>query len=157
MRSTLALLVVLALAVSACSEDEESDPQGQTPEPSSWEGPGSPEANGDVPVAEFNEFLDQTDPDSQRSPMRLTLEFLKAEDPRASRTELAMSSNVESADSARVVFTEDGIADDSIGATRYTIELTRQAPGAWRLDSAVWSQKCQPQRGHQDFSPAPCV
>jgi hypothetical protein len=157
MRSLAVLLSILALVLAACADDEEEPgADGESPT-ASWEGPGPPAGDGELDVAAFNDFLDQNSPDYQRSPMRLALEFAALEDPRAARSALVMSSSVEAPDAARVRLTEDGIADDSIRATRYELELSRDDAGAWRLDAAAFSQRCQRGRGHQDFSPEPCV
>jgi hypothetical protein len=68
-----------------------------------------------------------------------------------------VTTNPESVDQADVVVTLDGLLDDSVRATRFDVHLTRQSDQSWRIDSARWSQQCQPNRGHQDFTPALCV
>jgi hypothetical protein len=45
--------------------------------------------------------------------------------------------------------------DDSVRAARLTVTFTGGPP--WRYESAVATHQCQPGRGHQDFTTAPCI
>ena len=56
-----------------------------------------------------------------------------------------------------VTVTLDGLLDDSVRAQRFVLVLSQNDDGEWRLDSAATAQRCQPGRGHQAFSPEPCV
>ena len=51
----------------------------------------------------------------------------------------------------------DGLLDDSVRARRYDLGLSRRPDGTWRVDDASWAQRCQSGRGHQAFSPEPCL
>jgi hypothetical protein len=120
--------------------------------PANWEGPPDPDASGNIEVAGFNDFL-KDHPNLRRSPTRATIRFVDLEDPNALKTTVNAEANqLEAADQVRVVLTEDGY---SIQAIRYALEFER-TNGNWRLKSARRTQRCQPGRGHQDFSPQPC-
>jgi CMP-2-keto-3-deoxyoctulosonic acid synthetase len=123
--------------------------------PADWKGPPRPDASGNVAVDGFNDFLSDH-PEFARSPVRATIEFVRLKDPRALNTRVgAEAEQLENPDDVRVVLTEDGIGDDSVAAVRYALQFSR-AGNKWRLDSARRTQKCQPGRGHQQFSPQPC-
>jgi hypothetical protein len=55
------------------------------------------------------------------------------------------------------VATLEGLLDDSVRARRYTVELQRDQSMKWRVRDADWAQRCQPGRGHQDFSAQNCL
>lgn len=123
--------------------------------PQDWNGPPNPDASGNIEVDGFNQFL-KSHPNLQDSPVRAAVKFVKLKDPSAMKTTInAQPNQLEQPDSVRVVLTEDGLADDSVQAVRYALEFDR-AGGNWRLESARRTQRCQPGRGHQDFSPEPC-
>ena len=58
---------------------------------------------------------------------------------------------------ATVTVTIDNLADDSIAAVRYELRFEDFGNDAIRLAAGSWSQRCQPGRGHQDFSTELCV
>lgn len=62
---------------------------------------------------------------------------------------------------AIVMITQTGVADDSIGAIRYRVELqqnqTAQASKQWEIVWAGSQVKCHPERGHQDWSTERCL
>ncbi|MEM8746216.1 MAG: hypothetical protein AAGF91_05915 [Actinomycetota bacterium] len=58
---------------------------------------------------------------------------------------------------ATLFLTIDGLLDDSVAATRLTIDTERAADGLLRFVSGSQSQRCQPGRGHQDFRSDPCL
>jgi hypothetical protein len=64
-------------------------------------------------------------------------------------------------DRAIVTITQTGVADDSIGGIRYRVELEKNqsAPAGkqWKIVWAGSQVKCQPQRGHQDWSTELCL
>ena len=123
--------------------------------PDDWRGPPAPDGSGQVGVEGFNRFLSDHR-DLARSPVRATVEFVRLRDPAALTTRVgAEASRLENPDSVRVVLTEDGLPDDSVRAVRYALEFTRSG-NRWRLESARRTQRCQPGRGHQRYSPKPC-
>lgn len=124
--------------------------------PGEWDGPPRPDESGDIAVEGFNRFLSRN-PDLGRSPVRATIEFVKLKDPTALNTRVrARASQLENPSGIRVTLIEDGLPDDSIRAVRYRLEFKR-AGNRWELESARRTQRCQPGRGHQGFSPKPCV
>jgi hypothetical protein len=117
--------------------------------------PPQPDESGHMPVDGFNDYLSQN-PELARSPIRATIEFARLRDPRALTTTVREEAPVlEQPQTVRVVLTEDGLPDDSIRAIRYVLDYERTG-NRWRLESARRLQRCQPGRGHQRFSPAPC-
>ncbi|MEE3715625.1 hypothetical protein V2H45_02575 [Tumidithrix elongata RA019] len=59
-------------------------------------------------------------------------------------------------DRAIAVFTRTGLADDSVNGFRYRVELIRQENQLWRIVWVGMQTKCQPERGHQDWSSKLC-
>ena len=114
-----------------------------------WAGPPRPSADGTVSVTGFTDF--------RRAPIDTAAAFLRLDERQAATTSLVSKTNAEGGDQATVTATFGGLLDDSINAQQYVLLLERQADGTWLLRSATFSQRCQPGRGHQDFSPAPCV
>jgi hypothetical protein len=121
-----------------------------------WPGP-SLRPDGTVPVAPFNAFVDTSRATWRKSPLRTSVEFLQLDDTAALTTTVRVTTNPDSLQQAEVIVTADGLLDDSVRATRFELQLARRSDASWRLTSARWSQKCQPNRGHQDFTPALCV
>ena len=56
---------------------------------------------------------------------------------------------------ATVTVTIENLADDSIAAVRYEMRFEDSGNDAIRLAAGSWSQRCQPGRGHEDFSTEP--
>jgi hypothetical protein len=121
-----------------------------------WDGPPRPDESGNIAVEGFNQFLSRH-ADLAQSPVRATIEFVRLKDPRALTTTVReQASQLENPPDVRVTLTEDGLPDDSIRAVRYRLDFKR-AGRRWELESARRTQKCQPGRGHQRFSPKPCL
>jgi hypothetical protein len=117
--------------------------------------PPQPDGAGHMLVDGFNDYLSQN-PELARSPIQATIEFARLRDPRALTTTVREEAPVlEQPQTVRVVLTEDGLPDDSIRAIRYVLDYERTG-NRWRLETARRLQRCQPGRGHQRFSPAPC-
>lgn len=142
-----ALLAGLALLAAGCGGGEE-------PPPARWEGLPRPlPEDGTLPVAPFEDYAGRVDEEWERAPRELARVYTRAEelDGTLRTTELR------SGDAATVSVEVDRLADDSIRAVRYDLELERRDDGTWRLASARWSQRCQPGRGHQELSPELCL
>ena len=117
-------------------------------------GPIGVPASGVLPVAAFNARAERVDEPWERDLAKITDEFLAIpEQETGSRSFQATSSG----DSAYVTLLIDGLADDSVRARRYELALARRADGTWRIESARWVQRCHEGRGHQEFTPEPCV
>lgn len=123
--------------------------------PERWRGRIRPDDSGNISVDAFNEFLTEH-PELARSPVRGAIEFTKLRDPSGLTTIVrARASEPESPDSVRVAVTQDDLPDDSVRSVRYVLRF-RRAGRRWRVESARRTQRCQPGRGHQRFSPRPC-
>jgi hypothetical protein len=55
-----------------------------------------------------------------------------------------------------VTVTLDGLLDDSVRAERWLLVFEPEN-GTYNLTSAVRTLRCQPGRGHDDFSAEPCL
>jgi len=144
-----ALAATAALVLAGCGADGGG--------PKEWAGPPRPSADGRLDVASFNDFLAGEGAASARSPVLASAEFLRLDESDAPTISLVSRAGAEGGGPATVVATLDRLLDDSVRAQRYVLRLERQADGTWRLRSARWAQRCWPGRGHQDFSPQPCV
>jgi hypothetical protein len=151
MRSVLALFLVLAIVpLAGCGS------AGEAGESEEWDGPPTPNARGALEVSDFNEFLDEY-PEFAWAPTTAATLFLRLDQMTPADTTLETQTAGESETPVGVVVTLDGLADDSVRAQRYVLGFERQGENEWRLTSAVFSQRCQPGRGHQSFSPEACV
>ena len=139
MRQLAVAALVFALGIAACGGADEP-----TPAPAAWSGPQFPyPADGELPVDGFQAYADGVDADWERDPSALAREYVRAD-------------GEVSVDGPRVTVLRDGLEDDSVRAKRYVLELERDGE-IWKLVSARRDQRCQVQRGHQEFSPALCV
>lgn len=129
------------------------------PAPAEPEGLPSPELDGSIAFAEFNESLDRAQPAWQADPVLVVARALDAAG--EAHTTIAIElfheskRTVDGANVAKATITRDGFLDDSIRGTRYRLEL-RLDPDrkAWRIFSANADWRCW--RGHADYSTALC-
>jgi hypothetical protein len=70
--------------------------------------------------------------------------------------ELLSGPNVESPDQVMVTVTAGGLLDDSLGGIRYRFDMELQN-GQWEIQRAGQQFRCQPGRGHQDWSDDTCL
>ena len=112
---------------------------------------------GRLPFADFNDYLAGDGQAFASSPIAAVTEFLRPGRASASVTTMRATSPGEVRNFSEVVTTLEGLLDDSVKASRYTVELQQNDAKQWRLRAAEWAQRCQAGRGHQDFSPEPCV
>jgi hypothetical protein len=110
-----------------------------------------------VAISGFNDFLAGDGKEFASSPIAAVTEFLGLDESTAPETTIVATSPAEVRNFSEVVVTSNGLLDDSVRATRYTVELQRDQSKLWRLRAADWAQRCQPGRGHQDFSAKSCV
>jgi len=141
----LLLAAVFALAGCGSNGSQNAD----------WNRPQA-KPDGTLPISAFNDFLAGDGQDFARSPIEAVTKFLRLDNTSAAVTTFRATSPGEVRNFSEVVVTLDGLLDDSVRATRYTIELQRDADGMWRLRAADWAEQCQPGRGHQDFSSKLC-
>ena len=111
-------------------------------------------ASGRLPVAAFNEHAESVDEPWERDLSKVADRFLAL---REQETGSRSVQGTSTGDTGSVSVLIDGLGDDSVRARRYELALTRREDGSWRIDSARWAQRCHEGRGHQDFSPEPCV
>jgi hypothetical protein len=148
------LLLLAVVAVLAGCGSSGDDGSGQAAD---WPGPPKANANGSVEFAGFNEFLAGDGKEFAKSPITAVTEFLALDETSAAVTTLRATSPGEVRNFSEVSATLDGLLDDSVRAARYTVEMQRNDANEWRVRAVDWAQQCQQGRGHQEFSPQPCV
>lgn len=143
-----AAFALSALALGGCGGDGDGD--------AVWAGPPDPAADGTVAVDGFVEFTAGVEEHWEGSAAMAAGEFLRLDEQEASRTTIAGAASAEGTGPETVVVTLDGLLDDSVRAQRWILTFVPE-DGVYRLTDASWAQRCQPERGHQVFSPEPCV
>jgi hypothetical protein len=111
-------------------------------------------ASGKLPVAAFNAHAESIDEPWERDVQATTERFLALRTQETGDRSFQSSSTGDSASASLLI---DGLGDDSVRARSYELAFTRRADGTWRIDSAAWAQRCHEGRGHQNFSPEPCL
>jgi hypothetical protein len=139
------LLATVALGGCGGSSDE-----------ATWDGPPEPSADGTVAVDGFGDYTAEVEETWEGSPATAAGVFLRLDQRTAVRTTIGATASPEGSGPQTVVVTLDGLADDSIRAERWTLSF-QPDDDVYRLTDARWAQRCQPDRGHADFSPEPCV
>ena len=126
--------------------------------PGTWAGPPQPlPADGTLPVDEFNAYAESVEEPWERDLAATASEFVGRDASEAPNLSFQATSGPEGGGPTNASLLFDGLLDDSVRARRYDLTLTRRQDGTWRIDSAFWAQRCQEGRGHQSFSPAPCL
>src|SRR5207248_5894660 len=90
------------------------------------------------------------------SPTQLALEYVRADRQQVALTTTQAEASPEGGGPTTVTVVLDGLADDSVRATRHLLRFTPDG-SRWRLESAVRTQRCQPGRGHADFEAGDCL
>jgi hypothetical protein len=142
-----AACVLAATALASCGTDTEKP---------AWAGPPDPAADGTVSVDDFTAYLDDVDERWEGSAAMAAAEFLRLDMRTATTTTIEGRASAEGTGPETVAVTLDGLLDDSVRAERWTLTFEPEGDG-FRLTSAAWAQRCQTGRGHEDFSPEPCV
>ena len=142
-------LLVGVLALAAC--DGGSNADGLT-----WAGPPDPGPDGTIDVSEFAAHQEDVDERWEGSAAMAAAEFLRLDERTATRTSIESTAGPEGTGPETVVVTLDGLLDDSIRAERWTLVFEPDNE-TYLLLSARWAQRCQPGRGHQDFSVETCT
>jgi hypothetical protein len=143
-----AAVALSAAALAGCGDDVEVELV--------WGGPPDPESGGIVSTAGFAAFQANVDEHWERSAAMAAGEFLRLDERTAVRTTIDGKSSGEGEGPQTVTVTLDGLLDDSVRAERWTLVFERDDE-TYRLVNALWEQRCQPDRGHQAFSPDDCV
>jgi len=139
------LLSVVALA--ACGNEVEVELV--------WGGPPQPDG-GVVSVDGFRTFQGNVDEHWEGSAAMAAAEFLRLDERTAARTTIDGKGSPEGTGPETVTVTLDGILDDSIRSERWTLGF-EQEDETYRLTAALREQRCQPGRGHQEFSAESCI
>jgi hypothetical protein len=113
-----------------------------------------PGPSGTLPVDAFNARAESVDEPWERDLAKVTDEFLALPEQESGSRSFQSTSNGDNASASLLI---DGLADDSVRARSYELTFTRRDDGTWKVESAQWAQRCHEGRGHQDFSPEPCV
>jgi hypothetical protein len=121
-----------------------------------WAGPPDPAADGTVAVDDFADHQESVDERWERSAELAAAEFLRLEERTVVRTTIAGRSEGEGGGPRGVTVTLDGLLDDSVRAERWLL-LFEPEGETYTLSSAMRTLRCQPGRGHQDFTAEPCV
>ena len=116
--------------------------------------PSMAPSSGTLPVDAFNARAESVDEPWERDLAKVTEEFLALEPQENSARSFQSTSSGDSASATLVI---DGLGDDSVRARRYELTFTPRDDGTWKVESARWTQRCHEGRGHQDFSPEPCL
>jgi hypothetical protein len=109
-----------------------------------------------VAVDGFDEYTADVEETWEGSAAMAATEFLRLDERTATATTIEASSSGEGEGPQTVVVTLDGLLDDSVRAERWTLTFVPEDE-VYRLTEASWAQRCQADRGHQDFSPEPCI
>lgn len=141
-----AALSLAALALAGCGKSD-------TP---TWAGPPDPGPGGTVAVEDFAAYQQDVDERWEGSAAMTASEFLRLDERTASTTTIEGRASGEGAGPETVTVTLDGLLDDSVRAERWTLDFEPDGD-TYRLTAATWAQRCQPGRGHQDFSPELCT
>jgi hypothetical protein len=141
-------LVLCIAALGGCSGNGDAE--------ATWGGPPDPAADGTVAVDGFAEFAAGVEEQWEGSAAMAAAEFLRLDEQEAIRTTIAGTASPEGTGPETVVVTLDGLLDDSVRAQRWTLTFVPDED-VYELTGAQWAQRCQPGRGHQGFSPEPCV
>jgi hypothetical protein len=149
--ATRAALSLTIVALAGCDGGNGGNGNG-----SSWAGPPEPAADGSVSVEEFASHQADVDEAWERSSATAAAEFLRLDETQSARLTIDRSAPGEGGGPETVVVTLDGLFDDSVRAERWTLVFEPDAE-TYLLTSAQWAQRCQPGRGHQTFTPEPCI
>ena len=161
MRALPAALAAVLLA-SGCTGDDESatetitvtTPTTVTVTETTAGTSGGVPASGALPVAAFNARTERVDEPWERDLRQTTDRFLALPAQESGNTSFQGTSSGDTGSASLLV---DGLGDDSVRARRYELTFTRRDDGTWKIETASWAQRCQQGRGHQTFSPEPCV
>ena len=138
------MTVTTATTVTATETETETETETVTEVP----------ASAKLPVEAFNRHTQSVDEPWERDLTEITHRFLALREQETGNRSFQSTSSGDTASASLLI---DGLGDDSVRARSYELSFTRRPDGTWRIDSATWAQRCHEGRGHQDFSPEPCV
>ncbi|MEX2048102.1 MAG: hypothetical protein WEB90_00830 [Gemmatimonadota bacterium] len=134
------------VALAGCSGDTEH----------TWAGPPDSGPDGVVAVDDFAEHQRSVEEPWEGSAAMAAAEFLRLDERTAVRTSIEGLASAEGTGPETVVVTLDGLLDDSVRAERWTFDFAPDGDG-YTLTAAQWAQRCHADRGHQDYTPEPCI
>jgi hypothetical protein len=161
-----ALLAGAVLALASCGDDDGDEESAavsracspEAPSSDGWTGTAEADlSTGKVDVAEFNEYLAEAEPPISTSPCDAARVFLHLDRPPPEGGSVDIAVEPEDSPDATVTVTEEGLADDSIAARRWTLEFEPAAEDRIQLARGTMAFRCQPGRGHQGFSTTLCL
>ena len=141
-------LLLSAVALAGCGNDVDVELV--------WAGTPDPGSGGIVSTNGFAAYQDNVDEHWERSAAMAAAEFLRLDERTAVRTTIDGRAPAEGQGPQTVTVTLDGLLDDSVRAERWTLAF-EQEDETYRLTNALREQRCQPNRGHQEFSADDCV
>ncbi|HSI98016.1 MAG TPA: hypothetical protein VK926_06600 [Gaiellaceae bacterium] len=147
-RVACALSLTVLLAAAGCGDDVDVELV--------WGGPPDPSGGGVVSVNGFAAYQENVDEHWERSAVMAAAEFLRLDTRTAVSTTVEGKAAAEGRGSQTVTVTLDGLLDDSVRAERWKLAFEEE-DGVYRLTAVLREQRCQRGRGHQDFSPEPCL
>jgi hypothetical protein len=121
-----------------------------------WSGPPTPDSDGSVSVETFETYRETVDEDWENAPVLVASEFVKLEDRSAAKTSIsgAGDGQGDAGQEITIIFTD--LLDDAVNAERWVLQIEPAGEG-FRLVSATRTQRCQPDRGHENFAAGPCA
>jgi hypothetical protein len=148
-----ATLCLFVFVLTACGSSHKQASSTQT-ETAAWAGVPVSGGNQKQLLESFNLYLKNRQ--GQASPTQLALEFVRAGRTQAALTTTHAQASPEGGGPTTVTVVQDGLADDSVRATRNILRFV-PAGAKWRLESAARAQRCRPGRGHTDFAAGDCI
>jgi hypothetical protein len=123
-----------------------------------WEGPPAPAADGTVAVDGFVRYAGDVEEPWEGSAAMAATEFLRLDKRTVAQTTIAANASAPSEGTGpeTVIVTLDGLFDDSVRAERWTLSFAPEGE-EYTLTTASRAFRCQPERGHRDFTREPCV
>jgi|GEM_PF-734957 len=111
-------------------------------------------------IAAFNKKIDKAVAARKawvKMPFQVVANIIEPFSEMKSRTVKIVSPFADVTDRVTVTIIDDGYADDSVRGEKFVFVLKVSKSGVWKVDSAKKAQVCQKNRGHQNYSVAPCI
>lgn len=116
-----------------------------------WDG-ATQQPDGTVDTSGFEQYVnDMEPPPDDPIEVALLLFDLTHDDVDETETDPTQGSGT------RITLLSHIETDDSVASLRRQVTLERAPDGRWTVVETSWDQRCRPGRGHQDYSPEPCV
>lgn len=166
-RGVIALACVAALALVACGDEEDEQPQEPTvqrdcsaepPGRAGWDGvaPVDP-STGEIDVSGFNNYLKSADPPISTSPCDAAHVFAEGIIAGDNGPEVTVDVAPEGTTDATATIVAQGLQDDSIAAQRWTLQFASANGDGIKVVQANLEYHCQEGRGQQNFSSELCL